>query len=334
MPTNTGPVETPPISTIDEWLQSIGLGRFRDLFAAQEIDDETLSELTELDLEGWGVPFGARKRLMRAIAERTPTARPPLSRPAGDSSAERRQVTAIFCDMVGSTELAARLDPEDLRVVTRNYHEICRVAIEALGGHVGSYHGDGVLACFGWPEAHEDDPERAVHAALAILRDLTAPLPRSASPVQVRIGIATGLVVISDVIGVGSPEALMVGETPNLAARLQQVAEPNTAVVSASTRRRLGRVFELRPLDPVALKGFADLVTCWEVVGEAMVESRFAAAHDAALADLVGREFGAFPAHAALAARPRQRGPAGAALRPAGHRQIAPGRDAVRPDRR
>ena len=290
MPTNTGPVETPPIGTIDEWLQSIGLGRFRDLFAAQEIDDETLSELTELDLEGWGVPFGARKRLMRAIAERAPAARPPLSRPAGDSSAERRQVTAIFCDMVGSTELAARLDPEDLRVVTRNYHEVCRVAIEALGGHVGSYHGDGVLACFGWPEAHEDDPERAVHAALAILRDLTAPLPRSASPVQVRIGIATGLVVISDVIGVGSPEALMVGETPNLAARLQQVAEPNTAVVSASTRRRLGRVFELRPLDPVALKGFADLVTCWEVVGEAMVESRFAAAHDAALADLVGRE--------------------------------------------
>ena len=111
MPTHTGPVETPPIGTIDEWLQSIGLGRFRELFAAQEIDDETLSELTELDLEGWGVPFGARKRLMRAIAERAPAARPPLSRPAGDSSAERRQVTAIFCDMVGSTELAARLDP-------------------------------------------------------------------------------------------------------------------------------------------------------------------------------------------------------------------------------
>jgi class 3 adenylate cyclase/tetratricopeptide (TPR) repeat protein len=292
MPTNTGPVETPRVSAIGDWLQSIGLGRFRDLFAAEEIDDETLSEITESDLEGLGVPFGARKRLMRAIAERIGAARPALSRPsAADLGVERRQITAMFCDMVGSTELAARLDPEDLRAVTRGYLEICRLAVEALGGHVASYHGDGALACFGWPEAHEDDPERAVHAALAILRDLRAPLPPSEYPIQVRIGIATGLVVIGDLIRDGiSPEALIVGETPNLAARLQQVAAPNTVVVSASTRRRLGRMFELRPRDPVALKGFANAVVCWEVVGEGMVESRFAAAHDASLPDPVGRE--------------------------------------------
>lgn len=292
MPTNTGPAETPTVRTIDDWLQSIGLGRFRELFAAQEIDDETLSEVTEADLEGWGVPFGARKRLMRAIAERADAARRAASRPvAGDSGAERRQITAIYCDMVGSTELAGRLDPEDLRSVTRDYHEICRLAIEALGGHVVSYHGDGVLACLGWPEAHEDDPERAVYAALAILRDLRAPLPPAESPIQVRIGIATGLVVIGDPIGTGAvPEALMLGETPNLAARLQQITPPDTIVVSARTRRRLGRVFELRPREPIVLKGFADPVSCWQVVGEAMVESRFAAAHDAALPEPVGRE--------------------------------------------
>jgi len=291
MPTNTGPVETPPARTIGDWLQSIGLGRFRDLFAAQEIDDETLSEITETDLEGGGVPFGARKRLMRAIAERADATRPSSSRPTGNEGVERRQITAMFCDMVGSTELAARLDPEDLRAVTRLYLEICRVAIEALGGHVASYHGDGVLACFGWPEAHEDDPERAVHVALAILRGLRAPLPPSESPIQVRIGIATGLVVIGDLIGPGvSPEAVIVGETPNLAARLQQIAAPDTVVVSAGTRRRLGRMFELRSREPIALKGFADAVACWEVVGEVIVESRFAAAHDDTLPDPVGRE--------------------------------------------
>ncbi len=278
MPTNTGPVETPPARAIVDWLESIGLGRFRDLFAAQEIDDETLGEITETDLEGWGVPFGARKRLMRAIAERADAARLSSSRPTGNEGVERRQITALFCDMVGSTELAARLDPEDLRAVTRLYLEICRVAIEALGGHVASYHGDGVLACFGWPEAHEDDPERAVHVALAILRGLRAPLPPSESPIQVRIGIATGLVVIGDLIGPGvSPEAVIVGETPNLAARLQQIAAPDTVVVSAGTRRRLGRMFELRSREPIALKGFADAVACWEVVGEVIVESRFAA---------------------------------------------------------
>ncbi|HLM14303.1 MAG TPA: adenylate/guanylate cyclase domain-containing protein, partial [Reyranella sp.] len=290
MPTNTGSVQTSSASTIDEWLQSIGLGRFRELFVAQEIDDESLAEITEADLERWGVPFGPRKRLMRAIAERVDIVRP-SSRAVGD--VERRQITAVYCDMVGSTELAGRFDPEDLRAVTRDYLEICRAAVEALGGHVASYHGDGALACFGWPKANEDDPERAVHAALTIIRDLNASLSRSEVPipVQVRIGIATGLVVVGDLIRTGaSPEALIVGETPNLAARLQQVAAPNTVVVSSSTRRRLGRMFELRPLGSVVLKGFADAVTCWEVVGEAMVESRFAAAHEASLPDPVGRD--------------------------------------------
>ena len=163
MPTNTGSVQTSSASTIDEWLQSIGLGRFRELFVAQEIDDESLTEITEGDLERWGVPFGPRKRLMRAIAERVDIVRP-SSRAVGD--VERRQITAVYCDMVGSTEMAGRFDPEDLRAVTRSYLEICRAAVEALGGHVASYHGDGALACFGWPKAHEDEAERAVRAGL------------------------------------------------------------------------------------------------------------------------------------------------------------------------
>ncbi|MBL6613541.1 MAG: AAA family ATPase [Reyranella sp.] len=289
MSTDADPVHTPSVSAIGDWLQSVGLGRFRDLFAQQEVDDEALGEITEADLESWGVPFGPRKRLMRVIAERVDIMRPTSSRAVG--GVERRQITALYCDMVGSTELTGRFDPEDLRAATRSYLEICHAAVEALGGHVASYHGDGALACFGWPKAHEDDPERTVHAALKIIRDLKTSLVESAVPIQVRIGIATGLVVVGDLIRTGaSPEALIVGETPNLAARLQGVAEPNTVVVSASTRRRLGRVFDLRPAGSFSLKGFADAVACWEVVGETMVESRFAAAHDTSLPDPVGRE--------------------------------------------
>lgn len=289
MSTTTEPEGPSSSDTIGDWLQSIGLGRFRDLFVVQEIDDEALSEITEFDLERWGVPFGPRKRLMRAIRDRAGTVGPLSARAIGD--VERRQITAVYCDMVGSTELAGRFDPEDLRAATRDYLEICRAAVEALGGHVASYHGDGALACFGWPKAHEDDPERAVRAALKIIHDLRTSLPRFGVPIQVRIGIATGLVVVGDLIRTGaSPEALIVGETPNLAARLQGVATPNTVVVSTSTRRRLGRIFDLRPLVPAALKGFPGVVACWEVVGEAIVESRFAAAHDASLPDPVGRE--------------------------------------------
>lgn len=289
MSTNSGPAGTSSEDTIGDWLHSVELDRFRELFAAQEIDEDSLSEITEPDLERWGIPFGPRKRLMRAIRDRVNAVRPLSARAVGD--VERRQITAVYCDMVGSTELAGQFDPEDLRAATRDYLEICRAAVEALGGHVASYHGDGALACFGWPKAHEDDPERAVHAALKIIHDLATSMARSEIPIQVRIGIATGLVVVGDLIRTGaSPEALIIGETPNLAARLQGVAKPNTVVVSAATRRRLGRIFDLRPLLPVTLKGFAGVVACWEVVAEAMVESRFAAAHEASLPDPVGRE--------------------------------------------
>ena len=279
MDTDTGR-QNPSITEIGDWLEELGFGRFRALFAEQEIDPEMLAEITEDDLDRWGVPFGSRKRLMRAIHSRI-----------GLPAAERRQVTAVFCDMVGSTALAARLDPEDMRAVIAAYHETCRSTVTELGGNVVRYFGDGVFGCFGWPEAHEDDAERAVHAALAILRATRTLEPRPGITIQVRIGIATGLVVMGEPIGAGiSREASMVGETPNLAARLQQVAAPDTIVISVGTRRLLGQFFELRAGEPLELKGIAGPVDWWEVVGEAVVESRFAAAHGHRLGEPLGRE--------------------------------------------
>jgi predicted ATPase/class 3 adenylate cyclase len=204
--------------------------------------------------------------------------------------AERRQLTVMFCDLVGSAALAARLDPEDMREVIRAYRECCGERVVRFDGHVAQYLGDGLLVYFGYPHAHEDNAERAVRAALAIVEAVGRLKPRSASPLQVRVGIATGLVVVGDLIGHGAGEEAAVGETPNLAARLQALAEPDSVVIAASTRRLIGDVFECVDLGIRHVKGFAEPVQAWRVVAETQAESRFEAQHTAGLTPLVGRD--------------------------------------------
>ena len=197
----------------------------------------------------------------------------------------------MFVDLVGSTELSARLDPEDMGEVIRAYQECCAEVVERWGGHVAKYMGDGVLAYFGWPQAHEDEAERAVSAGLAIVAAL-APLETTAGePLAARVGIATGLVMVGELIGEGAArEEAVVGETPNLAARLQTLAAPGSVVISQATRRLLGGLFELDDLGPRRLKGFAEPLAAWRVEGEGRAEGRFEARQTAGLTPLVGRD--------------------------------------------
>ena len=204
---------------------------------------------------------------------------PAAAEPTGTSaSAERRHLTVMFCDLVGSTAISARLDPEDMRSVINAYHRCCSEFVERNGGFVAKYMGDGVLAYFGYPQAHEDDAEHAVRAGLA-LADAAPKLNTVAgSALQVRVGIATGLVVVGDLIGAGSAqEQAVVGETPNLAARLQAVAAPGAVVLAESTRRLTGGLFEYRDLGAVSLKGFSQEVAAWQALGEGAAEGRFEA---------------------------------------------------------
>ncbi|MEH2513547.1 class 3 adenylate cyclase/predicted nucleic acid-binding Zn ribbon protein [Nitrobacteraceae bacterium AZCC 1564] len=210
------------------------------------------------------------------------------------ASAERRHLTVMFCDLVNSTVLSARLDPEDMRDVIRLYHDVCAGVVKRFEGFVAKYMGDGVLVYFGYPHAHEDDAERAVRAGLALVETIgttALPLPGEMK-LQVRVGIATGLVVVGDLIGSGAAqEQAVVGETPNLAARLQGLAAPDTVVIAADTRRLTGGLFEYRDLGPATLKGFADPVRAWQVVGPSSIESRFEALHAASTSTpLIGRD--------------------------------------------
>jgi len=234
---------------------------------------------------------GHRRRLLDAIAAlgearvAAPSAAPI---PAAAADAERRQLTVLFCDLAGSTELAARLDPEDLRAIIAAYHQRVARVLTGFGGFVAKYMGDGILAYFGYPLAHEEDCERAVRAGLAIV-DAVARLQLS-EPLRVRIGIATGLVVVGDLIGAGAAqEHAVVGETPNLAARLQALAEPNEIVIADATRRQLGGLFEIRDLGAQELKGFTAAQQVWGVVGESGVASRFEALRSGET-PLVGRD--------------------------------------------
>jgi class 3 adenylate cyclase/predicted ATPase len=206
-------------------------------------------------------------------------------------SAERRQLTVMFCDLVGSTALASRLDPEDVREIIGAYHRCCAELITKAGGFVAKYMGDGALAYFGYPQAHEDDAERALRAALGLVQAVPRLRLAQESPLQVRIGVATGLVVVGDLIGEGAAqEQGVVGETPNVAARLQTLAEPGQVVICHSTRQLAGGLFEYGDLGRVALKGLAEPVQSWRVLGKSEVESRFEARHGAELTPLVGRE--------------------------------------------
>jgi class 3 adenylate cyclase len=195
----------------------------------------------------------------------------------------------MFTDLVGSTALSARLDPEDLRSVIGAYHKCVAETVARFDGFVAKYMGDGVLIYFGYPQAHEDDAERAVRAGLALIEAVGK--LRVQEPVQVRIGVATGLVVVGDLVGSGeAQERGVVGETPNLAARLQGIATPNTVVIAEGTRRLLGNLFELEDLGAKDLKGIAGSVRAWAAVRARAVESRFEGLHTAGLTTLVGRE--------------------------------------------
>ena len=289
---------------VGAWLRGLGLGQYEPAFRDNDIDAEVLPELAADDLSELGVAsLGHRKRLLKAIAalraDTVPASRrrgegaAPRRTPARDarSQAERRQLTVMFVDLVGSTALSARLDPEDLRELIGAYHRRVAAGIERLGGFVAKYLGDGVLAYFGYPRAQEDDAERAIRAGLelvAAVRDLEAP---AGTALRVRVGIATGLVVVGDLLGSGAAqEQAVVGETPNLAARLQGIAEPDSVVIAEGTRQLVGGLFECADLGAVEAKGFAGPVRAYRVLGVGAAASRFEAFHAAALAPLVGRE--------------------------------------------
>jgi class 3 adenylate cyclase len=207
------------------------------------------------------------------------------------AAAERRHLTIMFCDLVDSTALSARLDPEDLRAVIDGYHRCVAGVVERAGGFVAKYMGDGVLAYFGYPRADEHDAERAVRAGLALVEAVAGLDSAAGEPLQVRVGIATGLVVVGDLIGTGAAqEQAVVGETPNLAARLQALAAPNTVVIAPSTRRLTGGLFDYEDLGAVEIRGLAAPVTAARVLRESAAESRFEAHHGPDLTPLVGRE--------------------------------------------
>ena len=283
------------------WLRSLGLGKYEAAFRENEIDETVLPSLTEEHLKQLGVTaLGHRLKLLDAIAALrndasgkapsldavTPSSAPSVS---PEDRAERRQVTVMFSDLVGSTALSARMDPEDLREVISGYQKCVAETVGRFGGFVAKYMGDGVLVYFGYPQAHEHDAERAVRAGLELIAAVS--VLKTHAALQTRVGIATGLVVVGDLIGSGaSQEQAIVGETPNLAARLQGVAEPNSVVIAESTRKLVGNLFELEDLGARDLKGIAGPVRAWAALRPSSVESRFEALHTGGLTELVGRE--------------------------------------------
>ena len=279
---------------IAEWLASIGLSEYAQRFAENAIDLSVVRDLTEQDLKDLGVLLGHRRKILRAIAELggvAPAATETATEPVSRDDAERRHLTVMICDLVGSTALSARLDPEDMRVVTDAYHAACARITRTYDGFLAEFRGDGILAYFGYPIAHEDDAERTVRAGLDIIAAVARLETRAAEPLAVRIGIATGVVVIGELSREGAlREHAVVGETPNLAARLLALAEPGTIVVAASTRRLLGDLFRLRDLGRHEVKGIAEPVAAWAVGGRVDSESRFEAVHATGLTDLIGRE--------------------------------------------
>jgi class 3 adenylate cyclase/predicted ATPase len=284
---------------VADWLEKLDLGQYAQRFAENDISFTLLPDLTDQDLKELGVSsLGHRRQLLRAITElksietATPKVAVAFATPVPTQprdTAERRQVTVMFSDLVGSTALSTHMDPEDLREVISAYQRCVAETVRHFGGFVAKYMGDGVLVYFGYPQAHEDDAERAVLAGLELIGVVSALMPNA--PLQTRVGIATGLVVVGDLIGSGeAQEHGIVGETPNLAARLQGIAEPNMVVIAESTRKLLGNLFELQDLGAQDLKGIAGSVRVWAALRASSVEGRFEALHTTGLTALVGRE--------------------------------------------
>src|SRR5215475_7971231 len=279
---------------IAEWLASIGLGEYAQRFAENAIDLSVVRDLTEQDLKELGVLLGHRRKMLRAIAELDGVAPAPTetaTEPVPRDESERRHLTVMFCDLVGSTALSERLDPEDVWRVTAAYQACTGEVIGRYQGMIARYMGDGVLAYFGYPRAQEDDAEQAVRAALALIDAVATLRTNVGAGLQVRIGIATGTVVVSELLIDETPaEQAVVGETPNLAARLQTLTEPGTVLICPHTRQLTGGHFDYRDLGALALKGWTEPVQVWQVLRASGVESRFEAMHKTTLPPLFGRE--------------------------------------------
>ena len=292
---------------VSAWLENLGLGRYSEAFQCNAIAWDVLPELNEGDLEALGVLLGHRKTLLRAIAHLSQSAegRGPGSIPIAVSpetppvplerdQAERRQLTVMFCDLVDSTALSRRLDPEDLQDVIRRFLDACSQAIGRFNGYIAKYMGDGMLVYFGYPQAHEHEAERAVHAGLAILDTVTALQQDNPHPefrLAARIGIATGQVVVGELMGQDTAkERSVFGETPNLAARLQALAQSNQLVIDPLTKRLIGNAFEFVDLGALSLKGFETPVHAWQVLSNKSSVSRFESDRSLQLTNFVGRE--------------------------------------------
>lgn len=288
---------------LDRWLADLGLGQYAQAFVDNAVGLGDLPHLSDQDLTMLGLPLGPRRRLQAAIktlAERPETSSRPGPAIARDAAkdgavappdAERRPLTVMFCDLVGSTDLSGRLDPEDMAAVIRIYQDEVARQVAHYEGHVAKFMGDGVLAYFGWPRAHEDDAERAVRTGLSVSEAVGRLRTPTGEPLAARVGIATGIVVVGDLASERTMDKdAIVGETPNLAARLQAAADPGSVVVSQETRNLLGELFELEHRGNRAMKGFREPVPVWRVLGESRLESRFEAMHGAGLTPLVGRE--------------------------------------------
>ncbi|OED36426.1 hypothetical protein AB833_27845 [Chromatiales bacterium (ex Bugula neritina AB1)] len=284
---------------IGQWLGALGLEKYTSTFTEQEIDLSVLPDLTDTELQELGLPLGPRKKILKAAGQLAGTATPktPAQAPAQDNTApdvaERRQLTVMFADLAGSSEMSTRLDPEDLREVMMAFQDASKSAIEKFGGYVARYMGDGVLAYFGYPQAHENDPQRSALAGLELLSSATALneklVQRGSTALRVRVGIATGPVVVGDMIGeASSAERAVVGETPNIAARIESAAPLDTVVVGESTHRLLGDRFECKELEPQMMKGFAQPMRLYQVLSEKRLKKRLQNSSDQA--GFVGRQ--------------------------------------------
>jgi predicted ATPase/class 3 adenylate cyclase len=276
------------VDALQQWLATVGLEQLASVFRSHDVDLDVVQDLSDAELEKIGVSLGLRKKLLKALDRRREQQSVPSSTEAAEPSvAERRHLTVMFCDLVGSTALSSRLDPEELGDILRSYRDAVGAQVVRFDGHVAQYLGDGVLAYFGWPRAHEHEAERAVRAGLAAIEAINALPSRKDIALAARIGIATGLVVVGEQ---AAHDETAIGETPNLAARLQAMAAPHTVVIEAATQRLLGALFEYEVLAPFEAKGIAKPVQAFKVLRQSMIESRFEALHPSALTPLVGRD--------------------------------------------
>jgi len=279
---------------INQWLAQLGLGQYVDIFKANDINFRALPHLQENDLHELGISLGHRRILIAEIKKLQLDDYNDNSNLAlrnDEEDAERRQLTVVFCDLIGSTTLSQKLDPEEMREILRQYQNTVTAAVRHYQGYVARFVGDGVLSYFGWPKDYEDQAERAVRASIDIVTKIKAIRILDTGELQVRIGIDSGLVVVGDLVGdTLSDFDTVVGDTPNLAARLQNLAKPNGIIIGSNTRSLLGSRFNLKALGPQNIKGFNKDILAWTVNGERHTESRFEASHGKTLTNLVGRE--------------------------------------------